>query len=631
LRANASPVLAIFESKARYEVPLFQRQYVWGREQQWEPLWEDIRRKFKEFLAGRKDGPLHFLGAMVFDQKLTPTGHVEKRQVIDGQQRLTTLQIFLASLRDFCSENDCTELASECDGFLFNKGMMADADDRFKVWPTQLDRPQFRDVLTARSRIELDTRYPLVRRRFARVYDARPRMVEAYKFFYDSLAEFFSDFEEQGVASDVALSLRLEECFGALRSALQVVVVDLDRDDDAQVIFETLNARGEPLLPADLLRNYIFLRAARQKEDQERLYHDFWERFDDEFWRVTVTQGRLTRPRSDLFLQYYLASQITSDIQIKHLFVEYKHWIERSAEAPFECVASELKTLAAYGDNFRRLIAPVAGDAVFRMGTFLSAFDSSTAYPLLLRLLSLRLTIAELQLATQIIESYLLRRAVCGLTAKAYNRIFLNAIRTIKDAENPVAMLGGYFAGLRGESGEWPTDEALRLAWCATPMYRELPHSRVVYILKHLSDAMFSERSEVLTVDSALTIEHIMPQTWYEHWPLADGSAGVPARDRFDGQEQSQNTLASENRDRLIQTIGNLTLLSQGLNSEVSNSQWALKKPRMLQVSLLPINQRLHVHSEWNESSISERTLELFDVAKTLWGSALSFGFAPVP
>jgi len=93
MNANAVPLLAIFEKKMRLEVPLFQRQYVWNLEQQWEPLWEDICRKFTEYLEGRKDSPVHFLGAMVLDQKQTPTTHVDRRQVIDGQQRLTTLQI----------------------------------------------------------------------------------------------------------------------------------------------------------------------------------------------------------------------------------------------------------------------------------------------------------------------------------------------------------------------------------------------------------------------------------------------------------------------------------------------------------------------------------------------------------
>jgi len=154
MNANAVPVLSIFEKKMRLEVPLFQRQYVWSRDTQWEPLWEDISRKFAEFLTGRKDGPVHFLGAMVLDQKQTPTTHVDKRQVIDGQQRLTTLQIFIAAFRDFCLTVDCAQLAAECESFTLNKGMMADPKvDKFKVWPTQLDRVQFSDVVASGSRI----------------------------------------------------------------------------------------------------------------------------------------------------------------------------------------------------------------------------------------------------------------------------------------------------------------------------------------------------------------------------------------------------------------------------------------------------------------------------------------------
>src|ERR1051325_5499240 len=153
MKADAAPVLGIFERELRLEIPIFQRQYVWGQAQQWEPLWDDISRKFCEFLDGRKDGPVHFLGAMVLDQKQTPTTHVEKRLVIDGQQRLTTLQLFLAAFRDFCGEQQCTDLAKECESFTQNKGMMANVEvERFKVWPTQLDRAQFADVLSAGSK-----------------------------------------------------------------------------------------------------------------------------------------------------------------------------------------------------------------------------------------------------------------------------------------------------------------------------------------------------------------------------------------------------------------------------------------------------------------------------------------------
>ena len=288
MKANAAPVLAIFEKKLRLEVPLFQRQYVWSKAQQWVPLWEDISRKFSEYLSGRKNAPVHFLGAMVLDQKQTPTIYVEMRQIIDGQQRLITLQLFLAAFRDFCNAQSCLELAKEADTFVENRGMMPDPKvDRFKVWPTQADRHQFTGVLLAGSRSEVEKKFPLIRRKYARAPDPRPRMVEAYLFFYEQLSDFFlGDGSDAPMASEFPLTNRLEECFQALRNSLLIVAIDLEQDDDAQVIFETLNARGEPLLPADLLRNYVFLRASRQQEPVETLYQEYWSRFDDQFWRA---------------------------------------------------------------------------------------------------------------------------------------------------------------------------------------------------------------------------------------------------------------------------------------------------------------------------------------------------------
>ena len=416
MKAQALPLLQVFRNKIQLEVPLFQRQYVWNREQQWEPLWEDISRKLTEYLDGRKDAPVHFLGAMVLDQKQTPTGHVEKRQVIDGQQRLTTLQIFLAAFRDFCRTQGYEEMAKECDGFALNTGMMADKPvEQFKVWPTQLDRKQFQDVVLSLSRDQLLVRYPQQWRKWAKKPEPRPQMVEAYLYFYTQIEDFFSGSpDEPPIHSEVPLTDRLDECFQALKNALQVVVVDLEPGDDAQVIFETLNARGQPLLPADLLRNFIFLRASRQGEPQEALYTQFWARFDDEFWRAEVRQGRLLRPRSDLFMQHFLASRQGVDIPIKHLFVEYKYWIER--KRPFATVREELETLAHQGDDFRRLLEPRPGDPLYNIAVFLDCFDMSTMYPLLLFLLNNAMAAGEMEETAKVLESYVLRRTVCNLT-----------------------------------------------------------------------------------------------------------------------------------------------------------------------------------------------------------------------
>lgn len=619
MKADAVPLLAIFEKKMRLEVPLFQRQYVWNKEQQWEPLWEDISRKFAEYLEGRKDAPVHFLGAMVLDQKQTPTTHVERRQVIDGQQRLTTLQIFISSFRDFCRAHECEELAKECDAFTLNKGMMADpAIDKFKVWPTQLDRGQFMDVISSGSRINLENRHPLVYRKRARRPDPRPRMVEAYIFFYEQIADFFNGSgTDEPLAAEVPVGQRLEECFQALKNALQVVAIDLDHDDDAQVIFETLNARGEPLLPADLLRNFIFLRAARKGEPQETLYNDYWRRFDDPFWRVEVKQGRLLRPRSDLFMQHFLSSRQGVDIPIKHLFVEYKFWIER--QQPFATVTDELATLSRQGDDFRRIIEPKVGDPICSLAVFLDTFDVRTCYPLLLAMLDVGIDDEEWRKMSSTLESYILRRAVCGFTTKNYNRTFLSLTRNLRRDGLTHANLVKQLSEQTGDSAEWPTDAAFGEAWRSKHVYQTLNNPKVVHILKRLNATFLGNKNELVSVDGALTVEHILPQNWIEHWPLQDGSKGLTGVELWTAEPQDAKVVATRRRNTALQTFGNLTIITQALNSAASNSAWPEKKAELLRHSLLPINQQLHNLDAWDEEAISDRAEVLLKRALELW------------
>ena len=619
MKADAVPLLALFERKMRLEVPLFQRQYVWNREEQWEPLWEDISRKFTEFLEGRKDAPVHFLGAMVLDQKLTPSTHVEKRQVIDGQQRLTTLQIFLSALRDFCREHGCDELAKEFDGYTLNRGMMANPEvDKFKVWPTQFDRPQFINVVGLGSRAAIESKYPLVKKKYSRTPEPRPRMVEAYIFFSDQVREFFLGTEQEPpLAVDQPLSERIDEAFQALKNAIQVVAIDLEQGDDAQVIFETLNARGEPLLPADLLRNYIFLRAARNGEPQEELYEKYWRGFDDDFWRTEVRQGRLIRPRSDLFMQHFLTGRQMVDIPIKHLFVEYRFWIER--QRPFDSISAELSTLSKQGGEFRRIIEPRRDDVIFGLATFLESFDIRTAYPLLLFLFDANISNADWTAISTFMESYLLRRAVLGWSTKAYNRIFLNIAKSLRETGPTPRSLSDALSKLTGETSAWPTDEQFFSAWQSRDAYQQLNNAKLVHILRRLSNEYLTNKNERISIDCPLTVEHILPQGWIEHWPLPNGEKGLTEKESYDANLDDPRAVATAQRSAALQTFGNLTILTQELNSSVSNSPWSEKKPALLQASLLPINQQLHTYEIWDESAIGQRGRELFQKAIKIW------------
>ena len=617
MQAHAISLLAIFDTKMQLEVPLFQRQYVWNQADHWEPLWEDISRKFSEYIDGRRDSPVHFLGAMVLDQRQVPVTHIAKRQVIDGQQRLTSFQIFLSAYRDFSRAQGCEAIATECETYTVNRGMMANPEvDCFKVWPTQRDRPQFKDVLTAMSRQELEKRHPLQKKKYARKPDPRAPMVEAYLFFYDQLTEFFLGTKTDPPQGGSSLEARLDESLQALRNALQVVAIDLDPGDDAQVIFETLNARGEPLLPADLLRNHIFLRAARQGESQERLYTTHWARFDDPFWRVVVKQGRLLRPRSDLFLQHYLASRRTVDIPIKHLFVEYKYWIEQ--EAPFKSVDEELSSLMRQSEHFRRILEPAKVDPLYSLSTFVDAFDIRTCYPLLLSMLDADLSAEEWAKVSRILESYLLRRAVCGLTTKNYNRIFLMLARNLRRDGISADNLKRHLLDMTGESNEWPGDAQFREKWRTVNAYQSLGTAKIVHILKRISDTLTASKMEDISIDMPLSVEHIMPQSWQAHWPLSSGQSGLSG-EQLESEDEFDLRDATAARSAAVQRIGNLTIVTQPANSTLLNAGWTEKKPMYLLHSLLPINHALQQWDVWDESTIAARGDELFERALKIW------------
>lgn len=306
------------------------------------------------------------------------------------------------------------------------------------------------------------------------------------------------------------------------------------------------------------------------------------------------------------------------DISIKHLFTEYKFWIKK--DNPFTTVREELATIARHGDAFRRLVEPQNNDPLSPLPNFLINFEISTAYPLLLFLMDSKLSDDELKKISTILESYLLRRAVCGFTTKSYNRTFLNLTRHLQEKGVTSENIRNYLSGLSGESGEWPTDDVFLQMWQNNHAYYTLARSnRIVYILKRISDTYLSDKTERINVDSQLTIEHIMPQSWIENWPLPDGSKGLTWEEISKMDSEDPKVMVNRQRDSMLQTLGNLTILTQPLNSAVSNSAWEIKKPQLLQSSLLPINQQLYSINVWDEKAIVNRGKEIFDRAKLIW------------
>lgn len=613
--------LGVLEPKSCYEVPLYQRQYVWDQNNQWEPLWEDISRKLREGFMKEDGAPPHFLGAIVVDQEPTRMGELKRHLIIDGQQRLITFQVFLSALRDFSKSKNYDELAVELDKFIFNEGMMANPDqERYKVWPSERDIHIFHDVIETRSLEGLIKKYPLVRRKYQRQPDPRPLIVDAYLYFFDKISEFFNEPVEDSSGNTISLADKLTVAFHVLGKALQVVVIELSQADDAQVIFETLNARGEPLLPSDLLRNFIFLRARKDGLKTSQVYESYWKDFDEEFWRNEITQGRTTRPRSDLFMQHFLASQTTRDISVKHLYAEYKNWALK--EHPFPTVQKELEAIVSYRKSFKRLIDPQLEDPISHLARTLKLFDMTTAYPPLMVLLSDNLNNKDLNEVGKILESYLMRRAILNLSNKNLNRIFLGLASNLKVNGISLSNVNDYLSTKTGESGMWPTDEQFLKGWTTAQIYNTMSQGLIIHMFLHLNNAMSTAKNEKVET-TYLTVEHLMPYQWEEYWPLPDGSKGMTYNELYDAEEGDERAEATKFRNSMVQTIGNLTIIPGSLNSAIQNKPWNVKKEELQKYSLLAINQRLWGLDEWNEITIEHRSEEIFELARHIWGPPL--------
>lgn len=222
---------------------------------------------------------------------------------------------------------------------------------------------------------------------------------------------------------------------------------------------------------------------------------------------------------------------------------------------------------------------------------------------------------------TIVIESYLLRRAVVGWSTKGYNRIFLSLVRAIQKVgrESVATTVSSALASLTGENAAWPSDDLFSSAWLNVSAYRTLNRGKLTHILQRLNSTYQSSKNEVLSIESDLTVEHILPQQWKENWLLSDGTPGMSWEELEDSDPSDARAIATSERERAIQTFGNLTILTQSLNSSVSNGHWHQKKPALLAASLLPINLSLGTYEEWDEAAIQGRGREMLERALRLW------------
>ncbi|WP_426243094.1 DUF262 domain-containing protein [Psychrobacter sp. TWP2-1-2] len=619
MEAHARNLERIFDSTVSYQIPLFQRPYVWTEDKNWCHLWEDIVDVADRYLAN-ENCRSHFLGAVVLERDNNATGSIETRQVIDGQQRFTTLQIMMIAIRDLCEKHSNTKLYDRFDGLVSNKRSKVDLDqEAYKIWPTNSDRPAF-EVVHQLSHYDVE--------QLAQLDDKikNSQIFKAYQYFTKVLEAWFVERDN------------VENCLDALwqvvREYLQIVVIDLHSQDEAQVIFETLNARGTQLLPADLIKNFLFRKVVGSDKEVEHLYTEYWLAFDSDFWREEVSQGRTKRPRIDWFLQNYLSLMLQDDIKVSHLFDSFKAYVNDTEDNYdkfnnqfFKHPKSTTEHLIAL-KQFAKFYQTITQPKDERLALFLyrlEAVDTATVYPLLLLATILwQSQPNELHNFLSILESYLVRRMVCGMTSKNYNRYFTDVIkdiyRTKKESDIPINAKDVHtiLSKSDSDSSRMPDDIELKSQLLQRPMYGRIAQYKLRMVLEAIDGASHHSKAEFMPIQKNLTIEHILPEKWEKHWPLE--KEGKSAEDILE-QESRRNTLKN--------TIGNLTLVTNSLNPAISNGSWQTKRPEILKYSKSNLNRYFQPETEdnlsvWNEDKILERADILADLFIQVWRAPLA-------
>ena len=627
MKAGPVEIGTLLQNRNRYCVPIYQRHYVWEKSKQWEPFWQDIRTKAVERLAGRERRFSHFMGAVVLESRAKPSvRQVPSFQVVDGQQRLTTFLLFLTAARHYAQSIGHETSAANIQRYVLNSDphlMEAPEVEIFKVWPTQADRALFLDVIRSENREAIrlkDGEYWYKRRDRDQIqeYSNVPKILGAYGYFYDRIRHSVqttdlhtdvTDIDENSVEDEFPKELKLDAIWQSLLEEFKVVEIVLDEGDDA-----------------DLVLNNIFQRADARNEKAEELFAQHSKPFEAPFWFDLEKQGRYKKQRIEFFLANFIAGKIAGEVGISKLFSEYKAFLRppRGSITPrYATVAEEIQDLEAYGLIYKDLIERSPASSLGAFSKKLHLWDVTTANPLILRHWAHKeLSEDDKISALNFLLALIVRRAVCELTTKNYNNLFLSCISNLDRDGWSLNSVYSHFIGQTAESSRFPSNDEFMNALVTRPIYRTLGSTKTRALLMELEHAKHGKMQESVGIRDDLTVEHIMPSAWHRYWPMMDGA--IPTdEDRHAANLTylEDDTLAGRmvRRNRVLHSVGNLTLVTPSFNSKVSNDSFLKKLPEFRSQSVLMLAKEFTDELEWNETNIENRGKSLAALAVDVW------------
>ena len=552
MKATEANLLEFIKKSNQFSIPIYQRIYSWT-ENECERLWDDI------MTTGSRNVPSHFIGSIMYIEKgLYHVSNSEPLLVIDGQQRLTTVSLLLEALARKIGDNEII------DGFSKRKikeyyltNYLEKGDRKYKLLLSQNDRDTYISIIEQKE-------YP-----------------KEYSLRIKSIFEYFKD-KINALSEDEIKNL----CIGLLK--LFIVDISLDRDhDNPQLIFESMNSTGKDLTQADLIRNFMLMRL--DIETQKCLYEDYWHPMEVEFGQQAYTTY------FDSFMRHYLTMKTGTIPRIDEVYEEFKKYFY-SQKIDNEKALKELKKYAAY---FCAMALDKEEDKELKEAfSDLRDLKVDVSYPFLLELYNdYKENILSKENFIEIIrliESYVFRRAICGIPTNSLNKTFASFSKSIRK-EKYLESVKAHF-NLMTSYRRFPNDEE----FVTELRYRDLYNFRSrSYWLRRLENYDRKERVNV----NEYTIEHILPQNTNlnQRWIQALGHDWQKIQEKY------------------VHTLGNLTLT--GYNAEYSDKFFTEKRDMKggFKESPLKLNRGLANLDTWNEETILQRAENLSGEALKVW------------
>lgn len=551
---EAAPVNIVqyFDGSKQGVIPLFQRPYSWVPDN-WQTLWDDVMAQYDE-----QEPSSHFMGALVtVPVKSVPVG-VTKHLVIDGQQRLTTISIFLAAIRDKANKASDSSTEGIIGDLLVNRHYKN--PDDLKLVPTQADRAAYNALIHQKDLTDYE----------------ESKVIQAYRFFLKKL----EGYDEEN------LPLSPVKILQTIQQTLQVVMINLSESDDPYLIFESLNHKGKPLNQADLVRNYVLMRFRHSTVsggEQEAVYFELWHPME------TSLNDSMTD-----FLRHY-AMRNGSNVRKGEIYISSKKEFLNS-NSPEE-VREKLIEMKRYAMAYCKFLSPdeESNRNLGKRFQGIQDLDQKAAYPFLLRLYrsweqQVFGDTAMIQ-CLDLLESFFVRRSVCAVPANSLNKLIMELCQDLP-AHDPHIWLRETLLNWSGNR-RWPTNDEFADAIVNQKIYERPRIAR--YVLIALEEAF--KHKEVVDTTTA-TIEHVMPQTLSEEWKLAIQGDYTAIHDKWSD------------------TLGNLTLTSY--NSELGNMPFEEKK-NLLKNTHFELTRWINAQDTWDAREIEERGKSLSHMALERW------------